>query len=366
MPYTVQCVNPSGSGASRPGRAAQAEGRRVPLSRQLLLFSSTLLVVTSTSLVLLFKKDTGVLIRAAREGQGLRFHELVTIEVAFVTAVLLVAGVILAQRFGANLQAMFELELRSLEAVDEGRYDVPVPLVSNDEFRVVAASTNQMLAGLAERDRIRATFGRYVSPAVAQAILEHEGGAELGGRQVDVAVLFSDLRNFTPLSERLAPRELVAFLNEYFAEMVEELHAAGGVVDKFIGDAVMAVFGLEGREDPCGRALDAALGMQVRVEELNTRLEVRGLPPVACGVGIHFGPVIAGNIGSPERLEYTVIGDSVNVAARLESKTKELGVGVAVSAEVRKRLDGARREKLRELGAQELKGKSAAVEVYGV
>lgn len=349
-----------------PGLQVHGEGRPMPIATQLFVFFAAELTVFATVLVLLFKKDAGALIRAARSGEAMAFHAEVTAEVAFVTVVLLAGMLLLARQFGRNLEGMFELELRALRAVEDGRYDCPVPLVSHDEFRTVAASTNRMIDGLRERDRIRNLFGRYLSPSVAASILETEGGEQLGGRQVDVAVLFSDLRNFTPLSERLAPRELVSFLNEYLGEMVGEITRCDGVVDKFIGDAVMAVFGLDGHEDACGRSLEAALGMRGRLAELNERLASRGLPAVDNGIGIHFGPVIAGNIGSADRLEYTVIGDSVNLASRLESATKDLGVAVAISAEVRGRLSTAQRGPLRDLGAHLLKGKAHPVQVYGV
>ena len=351
--------------AAHPEQPTVPVAGRGSVARRVMLFFVLTLTAIGVTLVLLFEKDMKFLMLAARRGQPLRFHQEVTVELIFVGVVLFASGLRLARRFGSNLQALFELELQVLAAVREGRYDVRVPLVTDDEFRVVAEGTNEMVAGLAERERIRRTFGRYLSPTVAEAILADEAGSELGGRQVDVAVLFSDLRNFTPLSERLAPRELVCFLNEYFTEMVAEIHARDGVVDKFIGDAIMAVYGLDGHEDPCGRAVATALAMQGRLVGINERLAAEGNPTVACGVGVHYGPVIAGNIGSAERLEYTVIGDTVNVAARLESATKGLGVFLAVSESVRARLDGAGRKQLEDLGRHELKGKSEPLQIFG-
>jgi adenylate cyclase len=352
--------------AAHPGRTVDKTSGTGSVAQRVLLFFLLTGTAIGIVLVMLLEKDMKFLLLAAKRGQPLQFHKEVTIEIVFVGVVLLGAGFQLARRFGRNLEALFALELQALAAVREGRYDVRVPLVTDDEFRVVAQGTNEMVEGLAERERIRQTFGRYLSPTVAEAILSDESGVELGGRQVDVAVLFSDLRNFTPLSERLAPKELVSFLNEYFTEMVAEVHAHGGVVDKFIGDAVMAVYGLDAGEDPCGRAVATALAMNERLAGINAGLEEQGVPPVAFGVGIHFGPVIAGNIGSAERLEYTVIGDAVNVAARLESATKDLGAFLAVSEPVRSRLDGEGRKQLEDLGCHELKGKSGLLQIYGV
>ena len=154
-------------------------------------------------------------------------------------------------------------------------------------------------------------------------MLGSEEETNLGGRQVEVAITFTDLRNFTPLTECCSPQETVRILNEYFTMVVSTVHRHGGVVDKFIGDAAMAVFGLDGNEEMCDQALRSAFDGHRGLVGLNRDLVSRGLPEVRLGIGVHFGAAVAINIGSEERLEYTVIGDSVNTASRLESLTKE-------------------------------------------
>ena len=148
--------------------------------------------------------------------------------------------------------------------------------------------------------------------------------------------------------------------------MVGAIHGARGCLDKFIGDAAMAVFGLDGTLNPCDDAVRAARNIQRTLAPFNAALLERGLPRIQTGIGIAYGPVVAGNIGSEDRLEYTVIGDTVNVAARLEGLTKELPTRVALTAEVAQRCAPSTRTDLRGLGVRRVKGKSEGVEVWGL
>lgn len=188
-----------------------------------------------------------------------------------------------------------------------------------------------------QRLRIARLFSRYVSDAAVQVLLKSEHMPELGGELKQVTVLFSDIRNFTTMSEILQPAEVVEMLNTYFERQCEVILAEGGSIDKFIGDAVMAEFGAPlPAPDHHAAAVRAALRMVAVAEEFRTwlaeRFPERGLPPFAIGVGLHTGPAIIGSIGSRKRSEYTAIGDTVNVASRLEGATKELGAPIAASA----------------------------------
>jgi class 3 adenylate cyclase len=196
--------------------------------------------------------------------------------------------------------------------------------------KVALAAANYALAA----ERARAHLGTYVSTEVAELSMKSDE-VSLGGKRLTAAILFTDLRSFTSKSESTDPEHLVAELNEYFTAMVACINDEGGVVDKFIGDSIMAVFGVPAsRGDDAGRALRAAAAMQVALAQLNTQRAHRGLAALEHGIGIHLGEVIAGNIGTAERSQYTVIGDAVNVAARLESETKKQGVTVLFSQAV--------------------------------
>lgn len=271
----------------------------------------------------------------------------------------------LSRKYSQNLRLMFDLQLKAFSAVEKGNYESFVPVVSRDEFGLIAQHTNQMIGGLREKDRIERAFGKYMSPLVADAVLHNEQETHLGGREVNVAILFTDLRDFTPLSEKCTPQEVVEILNSYFTMVVDAVHKHGGVLDKFIGDAAMAVYGLDGN-DGHEDAVHSAFEVLQGIESLNQNLTKRGLPNIKIGIGIHCGPVIAGNIGSEERLEYTVIGDAVNTAARLESLTKELPSTLAISNDVCSVLSEEMMGKLVYLDDYDLKGKSEKIPVYGL
>src|SRR5207302_4380238 len=168
------------------------------------------------------------------------------------------------------------------------------------ELADLAENFNAMVAGLKERDQLKDTFGRYVTRQIAEHLMS--GKVTLGGELVPVTVLFSDIRSFTTISERMEPRALLAFLNEYFSGMVESVMLHHGVVDKFIGDAIMAVFGapVPHPDDPL-HAIKAALEMRERLKKINVIFREKGLPEIRSGIGIHCGQVVAGNMGHEQR-----------------------------------------------------------------
>jgi adenylate cyclase len=201
---------------------------------------------------------------------------------------------------------------------------------TGDELEDLATGFNEMVDGLAERDKLKTTMGKYMTEAVVEHVMA--GKVQLGGETFTATILFSDIRSFTTLSEKMDAKELVALLNEYFTEMVDAVMDENGVVDKYIGDAIMAVFGAPVRHPESAiSAVRAAIGMRKALAALNKTLVERGAKPIETGIGLHTGDVVAGNIGSEKRMEYTVIGDAVNLASRLESATKELGVAVLIS-----------------------------------
>jgi adenylate cyclase len=239
-----------------------------------------------------------------------------------------------ASRFGSAVRRLSD----AAEQIGHGKYVALEPVRTGDELERLGERFNQMVQGLKERDRLRETFGRYVTRQVADHLMK--GNVNLGGELVPVTILFSDIRSFTNISERMEPRVLLDFLNEYFSGMVESVMHHQGVVDKFIGDAIMAVFGAPVPEpDDALRAVRAALEMQARLRKINDAFKARGLPEIKTGIGLHSGQVVAGNIGHVERMEYTVIGDAVNLASRLEGMTKELGCDVVMSEDLYRQVE---------------------------
>jgi class 3 adenylate cyclase len=217
-----------------------------------------------------------------------------------------------------------------------------------------------------EREFARRLLERYLDSRVVVRLLARPERRIADSIDQVAAILFSDIRGYTTLSEKLSPHEVVSMLNEHFGAMSEEVQRFGGVIDKFIGDAIMVVFGDPGcpREDDAARAVHAAVAMVRRRRAMNRDREAADLPPIRIGVGVHVGPIIMGHIGSRHRLSYTVIGDPVNVAARLETATKEHGRPILVSEDVA-RAPG-QSFPVEEIGELSLKGREAPVRVFAV
>jgi adenylate cyclase len=220
-----------------------------------------------------------------------------------------------------------------------------------------------------EKSRVRAMFGRYVSDEVVDVLLDDEHRPDLAGEARVVTVLFSDIRGFTTISEKLSAHEVVEMLNAYFTRVCEPILTHGGLVDKYIGDAVMAVFGSPvAYPDHARRAVHAALGMAKAAagfkDWMLQRFPDRGLADFAIGVGLFTGEAVIGDIGTPKRKEFTAIGDSVNAASRLESATKELKVVIAASeSTVKAAGEGVRTGKAQTVT---VKGRSEAIQVYEI
>jgi len=219
-----------------------------------------------------------------------------------------------------------------------------------------------MIEDISAEKRIKGTMARYMDPLIADALMRDGGGA-LGGQESEATVLFSDIRSFTTLTESLGPQGTVSMLNAYFSLMVDCLQQEGGILDKFIGDAVMAVFGLP---IPCGddadRAVRTAIAMLTSLQAFNSSRAQEGLAPIRIGIGLHTDAVVSGNIGSPKRMNYTVIGDGVNLAARLESACKHYGAQLLISESTRSRLKGTYR--MREADRVVVKGKTEPVLIH--
>ena len=283
---------------------------------------------------------------------------------------LLSVGGLLLSAFGALFiarsvtQPVLELAAAARN-VEKGSYDTPVKIDQQDELGLLAGAFNRMMRGLAERDKVRSLLGMVVSPAIAERLLSRE--ATLGGEEREVTVLFSDLRGFTTFSESRPPKEVVGILNDYFTRMSAAIEAHDGVVDKYIGDGIMALFGAPvAHEDDAGNALAASLAMQEALEVMNRSLAARSLPPLRMGIGIATATVVAGNLGSPNRLNYTVVGDGVNLAARLEGLCKADALNASIIAAETTIHRSKRHFTVKPLGSTPVRGKAEPVAVYAV
>lgn len=213
----------------------------------------------------------------------------------------------------------------NIRVIEKGDFTARVDLMAENELGLLGKSINHMAAGLERREFIEKTFHRYVDPQVANRILENsKDDLYVESQRMDAVIMFVDIRGFTSMSERITPEEVVAMLNQYFEAMVSVITSYGGVIDKFIGDAILAVWGvptpIENAEES---AVKAGIALREKMEELNIELKEKGFASLGIGIGINSGPVVAGSIGNSERMEYTVIGDVVNTAQRIESIAKK-------------------------------------------
>ena len=236
-----------------------------------------------------------------------------------------------------------------------------LPIRSRDEIGQLTRAFNEMLEGLRQRDFIRDTFGRYVSPEVVKTLLESPEGLRLGGEKREVTILMSDLRGYTRFAEQGEPEEVMGVLNEHLARMADIIIAHGGTINEFIGDAVFAVFGAPlPNPDHAERAAASALAMQRAVADINREHAEHGRPRFEMGIGINTGEAVVGNIGSEQRAKYAVVGSAVNLAARVEGCTVGGQIFLSVSTYERIR-------DLAEVGAPvpvEVKGISAPLLLY--
>jgi adenylate cyclase len=344
------------------GRIARLNGvARLSISKRIRLFyrlgsmvPMTILVVTLLTLQLEVKSSA---MSAEAYGRGLLIFTLVLFLVSF-----FLAGV-LNRLVARSIVAPIENVLAVIPRVQQGDYQSRIRVLGNDEIGVLGDAGNDLIRGLAEREKLRAAFGKYVTPEVRDEILS--GRIPLDGEVKEVTVLFADLRGFTGLVETMPTRLLVKIINGYFEKMAEAIQSHHGLVLQFIGDEIEAVFGAPlPLEDHATWAVRASLAMRDQLRQYNEKLHLEGFPALRHGIGIHTGKALAANVGSPERLTYTLVGDTVNVASRLQELTKEREHDIIFSAETRNALSQAFLTK--PLSEVKVRGKSQGVEIFGL
>lgn len=266
--------------------------------------------------------------------------------------------------------------LAAAEAISAGRFDTRTAILSGDEFGLLGHRIDVMAEQLSERERIRATLGLYVSKDLARTLLATGKLPELGGTECLATVVFCDLAQYTRISECFTPGEIVSLINEYLGAMTEVIEAQAGCVLDFNGDGIMAVFGAPiPHPDHAERAVRSAFRMQQRMNQLNGEWEARGLAlrwqkigieEIVLRIGIHTGPLVAGNIGNCSRMRYCVMGDTVNVAARLEEMNKELGTRIALSEDVRQRCPNDLVQDLVDCDLRSVRGRQTLLRVHAL
>lgn len=285
----------------------------------------------------------------------------------YIAGIVISIAILMIFLFSMTLTGPIEILASLVHYVSKGNFDIRagdrIKAMIEDEVHDLAKAFDSMTEGLKERDKVKNLFNKFHGSSVTEDLLNNDIG--VGGQNKQVTVFFSDIRGFTAFSENRTPEEVVEMLNEYFQVMVGIINKSGGVVDKFIGDAIMAVWGApKGTDRDCQNAVRACLDMRLALSKLNETRKARGQGPILIGMGLHTGPVISGTIGSQERMEYTVIGDTVNMTSRIESSTKAFGTDLLVSEAV---IEKVGNEFLAELGGSAtVKGKTEPLKLFKV
>ncbi|MCG6552381.1 MAG: HAMP domain-containing protein [Candidatus Magnetominusculus sp. LBB02] len=292
------------------------------------------------------------------------FYKLRKILYSFFILTLLLS-ILVSFRMARTVTRPVSTLVEGVREIAKGIYNHRVEIAQKDEIGELAEAFNVMSIGLEEKELVSDLLGKVISAPIAHELLKK--GVALGGEQRQVTILFADIRDFTTISENRPPKQILTLLNMYITKMSAIIERYGGVIDKYIGDAIMALYGAPiSSPDDADRALNSALDMVEALTGLNIEIEPMGFAPLNIGIGINTDIVLAGNMGSKSRLNYTVIGDGVNVASRLETltKTAEFNTKIIVSSST---LDKSSGQYLtRPLGHVAVKGKSDKVTIYAL
>ncbi len=285
--------------------------------------------------------------------------------ILFSLAVLFIA-IILIRIFSNGITNPIKELVAASNKIENGEFELDIKPRTRDEIGLLTSSFVQMGKGLAEREKLMISFSKFTNKTIAQKAAS--GELTLGGETRNATIFFSDIRSFTAMSEKMQPNEVVEFLNSYMTKMVECVNKTNGVVDKYIGDAIMAVWGAPESSGSAAadalNAVGAALMMRGALYKFNKERAEKGLLPVKIGCGINSGPVVAGQIGSDERMEYTVIGDAVNLASRTEALNKPFTTDILITENTYNLI----KEKIivEEMPGVHVKGKTDAIKMFAV
>jgi len=274
----------------------------------------------------------GVISQVSRE-KAFEATDILIKRSAILSLIVLIFSIILIYLFSHTITDPLNILVEQTKKITAGIYDIKIKKKPSDEIGDLGSAFEEMATGLEQRERLKNTFGKFVNRDLAEQALK--GELSLGGERKKVTVFFSDIRNFTAMSEKMQPEDVLSMLNEYMSKMVDVITSRGGVVDKFVGDAIMAIWGAPiNREDDALNAVTACLQMRNALYDLNVKRKAKSLPELRIGMGLNTGTAIVGNMGSSEKMEYTAIGDTVNLASRIESQTKELKADILINQTV--------------------------------
>jgi len=329
-----------------------------PISSKLSLFLTvTVFIAMSVTATVAFVDLSRFTTNVALESSSIM--QIFIVDIFFVFGIILVLTLRLIHTYSHNIQHIFSTQLAVLSNVRSGNLDNYVPIVTRDEFGQVAQQINALIDELRGKEKLRDTLEKIVSPSIMEKLLTTDDSTLKYGQEYNVAILFCDLREFTSFTESCSAEDVIFFLNAYFSEMAKIVAAQGGIINKFMGDAVLAVYGLEANSNAAEEAVNTAMAMLEHAHNIDLpngdKLEI--------GVGIHTGKVIAGTIGSEERYEYTFIGDAVNTASRLDGLSKRLGYRIVISQEAYSVLGELSQRRFTDLGKQVVRGKNEPVHV---
>ncbi len=280
-----------------------------------------------------------------------------------IASIVLSLAIIIVYIFSKTLIRPIRRLVDATKEIEEGQYEIVMTRYPRNELGMLMRSFKEMGRGLADKEKMKDALGKFVNPEIAEMVLRDE--IKLGGERKNVAVFFSDIRSFTSISENMEPEEVVEFLNEYMSRMVDCVNKTQGVVDKYIGDAIMATWGAPvSYGNDTENAVNSALLMRETLIDFNKDRGVEKKPIIKIGCAINSGPVLAGQIGSSEKMEYTVIGDAVNLASRIEALNKPFGTDILISEDSYSLVkDIFAVEKMREIM---VKGKTKPQQIYAV
>jgi class 3 adenylate cyclase len=304
-----------------------------------------------------------ILLTEINESEALKPLTELRDELATGVAVIIAISLIIAWSTARSLGRPINTLEDVAGSIEAGDFTRSSRLTGQDAFSRLGGAFDRMTKGLQERDRVKDVFGRYIAKQAAERLLK--GPLDLDGEAKRVTILFSDIRGFSSMAETMTPEQVVLFLNEYFSEMVDAVMEQEGMLDKFIGDGLMAVFGSFGDQpDHARRAVLAGLRMKALLAKINGQRAMAGKAPVEIGIGIHTDQVIVGSIGSKQRLEFTHIGDGVNTASRVQALNKEYHTTILITGATFEALGGE--FNARRIAEVTLRGKTRSLPIYEV